>query len=595
MSWDARYFECSSKEEAAALGAQWFQCGEDCIVARMVREPAENRPGLALVLYGKTADDRAAAGNMDGMVRLQYTDGGVYAQIFPSLGRGKPLERPDAAKYIQRKGLSGLNTPALLPLLEAGMGMEKIAPPQEETLLGQDLELRITDDQMEAHGILLPPDPGGPTLDEEGMIQRLNAAGVVAGINKSALKYMLIEQKYGKTYTLAKGRRPVDGENGKIIFHFRRTLTAAPRVVDEKTDKVDYHTLDLFEPATQGQKLVERTLATPGTPGVKVTGEEIAPRPGKDVVLPRGKNLYYNDEKTIAYAQTSGMVQYERGAVNVQNVYVVRGNCDMSTGNIIFDGNVDIKGGVISGMTIRATGSVVVGGVVEGASIESGGDIVLKLGMQGMDRGSLTAAGDITAQFIERSLVQAGGNLTADAVMHSKISVGGVLTIKGKRGVLVGGTAKVAREAVVRSLGTQAHTATSLEVGVLPTTLGRVDFLRAELRRIDDEGEKLQKLRTYLEKTGVLDEARTKLYNSIGESEFVNAQTAAEYNLELERLTAEIEHASDGKVHVLETAYPGARIGIASAKFLVQKDIPYATFRYSEGEISYIPCEAGRG
>jgi len=331
-------------------------------------------------------------------------------------------------------------------------------------------------------------------------------------------------------------------------------------------------------------------VATPGEPGITVTGKETPAKPGRDVVLPRGRGVRYDDLKVNMYAETSGMVQYARGVISVSHVYTIRGNCDMSVGNIDFDGNVEIMGNIIAGMTIKATGNIVVGGVVEGATIDAGGDIVLRSGIQGMDRGKLISGGDITAQFIERCQVTAGGNVTADVILHSQLAVAGGLRVQGRRGSLVGGTTKVAREVIVGSLGSSAQASTQIEVGALPATRERIEFLRLEFRRLETEQNKLETLASYLEKAGQLDATRTKLYNSIGESRFQNAQFIQQYTEEAERLKDEVLNATDGKVHVLGTAYSGVRLAISSAWLKVERDIPFATFYYREGEIAYMPC-----
>ncbi len=72
-------------------------------------------------------------------------------------------------------------------------------------------------------------------------------------------------------------------------------------------------------------------------------------------------------------------------------------------GNINFPGDVEIKGNVISNLTVTATGNIEILGAVEAASIIAGKNIVLKTGIQGMDKGVLQAGGNITARFIERT------------------------------------------------------------------------------------------------------------------------------------------------------------------------------------------------
>lgn len=70
------------------------------------------------------------------------------------------------------------------------------------------------------------------------------------------------------------------------------------------------------------------------------------------------------------------------------NVLDISGDVDLNIGNIDFNGDVNITGNVITGVTIRAMGSIYIGGYVEGAVIKSNKDIVLNKGVNanGSDR-----------------------------------------------------------------------------------------------------------------------------------------------------------------------------------------------------------------
>lgn len=80
-----------------------------------------------------------------------------------------------------------------------------------------------------------------------------------------------------------------------------------------------------------------------------------------------------------------GHVSLVEGKVFVSDVYEVE-NVDLSTGNIDFEGSVQVNGNVSSNFVIRAGGNVIISGVVEGAYIEAGGNIIIARGMNGMAR-----------------------------------------------------------------------------------------------------------------------------------------------------------------------------------------------------------------
>src|SRR5437762_91037 len=71
-------------------------------------------------------------------------------------------------------------------------------------------------------------------------------------------------------------------------------------------------------------------------------------------------------------AQHDGGVQRVGGKLTVSKLYEVDGNVDFKVGNVDFDGRVTIKGDVLPGFNVKATGDVAITGMVENASIEAG-------------------------------------------------------------------------------------------------------------------------------------------------------------------------------------------------------------------------------
>ena len=131
------------------------------------------------------------------------------------------------------------------------------------------------------------------------------------------------------------------------------------------------------------------------------------------------------------YSEVSGHVSLTDGRVFVSDTYEVAADVDSSTGDIDYEGNVVVRGNVITGFTVKAKGDIEVYGVVEGAYIEAEGQIILRRGMQGMNKGILKANGNIITKFIENAEVIAGGYINTDSIMHSKVSAKGDIVVGG--------------------------------------------------------------------------------------------------------------------------------------------------------------------
>jgi len=588
-----KYITAESKEAAEARAAQYFKCAGSEITCEVISS-GEEGVGNWTLLAIKDATPAEKA-NTDAAAGIYYELDGVYLELYEQRGAGRPLDSQTLMQHLSRKKIEGLSVHTIQNLTGAGYGRGKIATAQKEYVYGEDLSAEILSGDMEARARLLPPEPGGSLLNLEVAKRILVAAGVTHGIDEKALSALLEAKDYGEPRVIAVATPAVNGEDGKLVFHFSTDeRTGRPREIG--CGRVDYRSLDLYVPVTEGQLLVTRSPATEGTAGMSVKGRELKQKPGKEAKLPRYKNVKVNDERTEMYSMCSGMVQFINNSVNVSSVYKVNGDCDLSVGNIDFDGSVHISGSVRSGHTIVATGGVIVGGTVEAATIFAGGNVEIKNGILGADKGKIEAGGSVTALYIERGTVIADGPITFDVSIHSHIESGGTLTAKGKRGAIIGGRAGSAGNIIANYIGAISNTRTEVVVGVVMRKRERIKTLEREIERLHNEMVKLDQLDAYLEKAKTKMDTNTwdKLSRSGAENRRVNEESLEDCNAEMAGLRYELEHATDGKVHVFDTAFSGTRIIIGANTYKVNDEISFATFRFKDGEIVYGPCELNK-
>lgn len=532
---------------------------------------------------------------MSALYNIAYEPDGVYLEINSQQGDGVNLEYNDFLGHLSRKKISSLNMKAVQRLNEQGEGRVQIAPAQAEFIYGEDLTISVGDNEMEAGVRLLAPERGGEVLALEKAKTKLQEAGIIHGVDESRLVEVLDKKDYGEPYVIAKATAPEDGEDGKLIFHFSTDeRTGRPREIGH--GRVDYRSLDLYVPVEEGQLLVSKTQPTEGMPGRSVRGMPIKQRPGKEVSLPRGKNTVVNEEKTEMAAAYAGMVEVISNVITVSNLYKISGDCDISVGNIDFDGSVQISGSVRSGHTVKATGSITVGGSVEGAALIAGGNVEVKGGMQGSGKGRIEAGGSVTIAYIEQGTIVADGPVKIDVSIHSIVETSSTLHALGKRGAVIGGKATAAGDIVANFIGALSNTKTEVEVGVMPRKRARIMVLEKELARLASDRIKLGQLDEYLNKSKATmpQERWEQLYESGIENRRINAEEETAFSEEIAGLRYDIEHATKSRVHVFQTAFSGSRISIGSSSFKVTDEISFATFRFSNGEVVYGPCEASR-
>jgi len=589
----AKYFTADSRETAEAEAIAYYACGKEALTVEIIcGDREEDKNWEILAIKGTPAETK----NMDAFFSVYYEADGVYLEIYPERGNGADLDRSALMLHLSRKKIVDLSISSVQAISEKGSGRAKIAMNQTEMIYGEDIAVSVTDDEHEATVRLLAPEPNGPPMEINAAKLKLTEAGVIHGIDEAALSGVLDAKEYGEPHVVARATPPADGEDGKLIFHFSTDArTGAP--VEIGGGRVDYRTLDLFIPVTEGELLVTKTDATEGMPGTSVKGSSIKQRPGKETTLPRGKNVSFNDERTEIHASCAGMVEYVNNAINVSNVYKINGDCDMGVGNIDFEGSVHITGSVRSGYVIKATDGINVGGGVEAAQLIAGGNVEVKGGMQGSGKGMIEAGGSVSVMYIEQGSIAADGPVTVDVSIHSRIETGSTLHAKGKRGAIIGGHVMAAGDIVANFIGALSNTKTEVEVGVMPRKRARIMALEKDMERLQSDKIKLDQLDAYLTKSkGSMDnETWTKLYNSGIENRRINEEEKKAYVQEIAALKEEMENATDSRVHVFETAFSGSRIVIGSSSYKISDEISYATFRYDDGEVVYGPCELIKG
>lgn len=590
MSKKTKLFSAAEEAEAVSQALDYFKCSENELYLTTLTEgnPLKDWLIFAVFINGDVSFD---ADSINAEFDLLFETDGVYFELYPAGKNGMKIVNDNVTSYIRRKGIESLDTDAVMNTLSAGFGRVKIAPPQEEVLLDEDIAVSFSKDNLEANIVFLPPDDGGEAITINKITDKAREAGVLHGLSILGIRTALKEKSYGPAYPIAKATMPVNGVDGTLTYHFnteRKTI----RPNEDESGHVDFRNLDLFERVKEGQLLMSRTLATAGTPGLTVTGDEIKAVPGKEANFPRTNNVVINEDKTEAYSQLNGYVKLSNGTVTVSDVYTVAGDCDLSVGNIDFDGNVVITGAVISGMVIKATGNVTVGGVVNDAEIIAGGNINLKLGIQGMGKGALTSGGSIVASFIERADVKASETVTADVILHSNVEAGHSLVLNGKRGNMMGGKACVGNVVTAKTIGGPSHVQTEIDVGIVPEKVARLKFLKEKLAGLDEGEKKIQQLEAYLSKAATItDDKRASIIKSIEDTRAQNAELSRNYSDEYNKLQYDADHATDGKVHCTVMAYPGMRLSIGSANYKVIEQTQAATFKYNDGSIVFIPCE----
>ncbi len=321
----------------------------------------------------------------------------------------------------------------------------------------------------------------GRGLESTEIIQALADAGVIKGIDKTALKKVIVLSNQlagGKSFTLpvAQGKDAINGKDAKFLplVEDVNQRVLAPQNSDSDQDKIDMRDFGDTVTVSENDPVMRRQPATNGESGFTVQGNILLPLPGQDTELVAGKGTYISPSNpNILLASTSGMPVFRNKTIDVENALCLN-NVSVATGHVKFKGNVVIRGDVEPGMIIRATGSVTVGGFIESADVQAQGSIEVGKGIightatEGEEKSCIVKSGRcIKANYAQYAELQAGEDISlAVHSMGNVIRCGRdliVLDEQENQGTLSGGFAKVGGKVVCLNLGVEGDTATIVE------------------------------------------------------------------------------------------------------------------------------------
>jgi len=425
----------------------------------------------------------------------------------------------------------------------------------------------------------------------------LYKAGVVEGIDEEKLKMMVRDKVANTPVMAAKATEPIDGSDARIEYLVHVTHKPQPRILEDGS--VDLKSYDLLVPIEEGQVLARKIRATDGTPGFTVRGRVIPAKRGKDVPFPRGKGTYVSEDGTELRASVSGSVMRDpRGNFIVERVYVVPKDVDYSTGNIDCAGEVRIKGDVLPGFSVTATGDIAIHGVIEGARVVSkNGSIMVKGGIHGKQHQAyVEAKKTVAARFIQEATVVAGENVMVSGhVLDSLVQAGKRVDVSSRKGQVINSLVRAGEEIVLRNLGAAKATKTdariedgSISPEEMKTRLGEIALMIAQLEeKLSAKAESLENVKASTALPVQSRMMKASLQKEIGKLQ----EKLNELKNEQARLKEIYARLCAGRVIVMDTAFQGARVSIAGLSEALTETVRRVEYYVDAGQLAVRPYD----
>ncbi|PHV13158.1 DUF342 domain-containing protein [Chitinimonas sp. BJB300] len=528
----------------------------------------------------------------------------LQANFDPKEGAKIP-DRPAFDSELAIKGWTGfyLDETAIAQFLEqAGVlaatpGAEPLAAIVGERRDGS-LKLDVSLDKMNVLLTLVAPQGGKSMADE--VRPAMQAQGIVFGIQEEALAATLAAGQ-GEQVLIAVGIPPQEGESAHFDSLIEALRAAHGHVEGEVAEDaaIDYHDLGNLLIIHAGTPLMRRTPAVLGVPGTDVFGISVPPKPVSDPPFSanlKGSAPAANDSNELV-ALIDGQPVPGSDGVDV-NPLVEADQIDIETGNVKFDGTVQVKGDVKAGMHIHARGDVVIGGTLEAAEIIAGGNVVVQGGIVGradvqtgaqgggVETATIRCEGSVQAKFVEHGVVEARGDILIErAVRQSELSAGHNVTVGASgSGHIMGGRVRAGLTVRTGTLGASSETPTHIQVGFDPYLNREKVSTEAQRKKKLEDFAKIRQLLDFLDhhpakgEGGVREKAEHTLAAIEGDIHTLDAT--------LLQLNAQMEVNDGAMVVVSKHVHAGVVIHIGQKHWEARDDGSGGSWRLDEhGEI----------
>ncbi len=513
----------------------------------------------------------------------------VLLTVHPRAEEDAPVSVTSIYGFFAARQLPWTNVRVIEQALDQATGLPVVVIP-DLLAAGKSaqLNLKVSADRMQAVASVTPA-VWGPELAVEDINRELRMSGIRFGIVPGVMEQIVAQQSAGREWIVAQGQAPVNGEDAYLVYRVNLDKsTLSPAFLPD--GRVDFRELDNIVNVEAGQLLAERVAPTAGKPGYTIFHEEIAPKPGRELVWPVGKGVEVINNQLLSIV--AGQVVHKRKKISVLPVFEVFGDVDYSIGNIKFVGNVVVRGSVKSGFNIDAEGDVKVAGWVDAANIKCTGSVIVSGGIQGQGRGVIEADGDVYCRFIENCNVSASESIiVGEDIMHSQVVAGRRIEVGGRKGLIVGGVVRATDSITCKVLGAALGTPTEVEVGINPMLFAQYGQLQGSLVKMEDELAKLrqglQGLQRLQQLQGTLPAEKRQLYDLTRAAYEQRSREIADGRSQLMALEEAIQSIRDAYIQVSDFVHPGVRVSIGKSVFFARDLLPGGIFRLNGPDIQY--------
>ncbi len=568
--------------DAISDGARFLKIKEEMLEFSLL---LEEKPNKTIRLYpssmfGPWSEDWDATygEDKDGSFSFDNRADGLYLLVHPPYGEGKFVVYEDVLLEIKKEGFIEIDNNVIKGLFKEYEEKHerkerdcKIGPRQYLSDVSKIIKIKIKEDGC-AEAIFYPPMIGGMLIDMDEVIKFIHNEGIVAGIDHNAIKDALVNERFKEPIIIVSPIPAKPGKDAELEYKIKpkEEITFSP----DSEGRVDFKELGLITSVKKGDVLVIKHPPLPGVSGKKITGEEIPSSPPKDISLPIGKNTKISDDGLSLIADVNGMVVFKKdGKLDIVPLYEVKGDVCLLSGNIHFPGNVIISGSVQEGFIVEVEGDIFIKEGIDGGIVKGGGRIEVGKGVR---KGNVKGK-TITCGFIENSYITGDFIQVKEAILHSDTLS---FDIKAKK--IIGGRIFAKDKVEVDEIKN-----TFVYLGRKPDVIAEIERLKEVLKKEKITFEKLSLY--FLQSKKYLDIKHIDML-SLDRKELLKGEYEKKKGelFEIVKRIKDLENMEvneEAAVFVKNKVYPGTRINILNANFLVLEEKGASLFRLEKGKV----------
>ncbi|KQL34275.1 DUF342 domain-containing protein [Psychrobacillus sp. FJAT-21963] len=395
----------------------------------------------------------------------------------------------------------------------------------------------------------------------------------------------------GKPYIVATGLHPKKGADAQITY-----LQQAEKKPEIKEDgKADYFDMNFLVEIKEGSWLGEKIPPRKGIDGINIFGQEIAASMGEDLPLKYDPQTAYEVEevgKTVLRSKTNGVIGEVNGALTVQKHLVIDGDVGLETGNLKFDGSIQVKGTVMPGYSIVASGDISIeakDGVNAAELIKSTeGDVFIKGGIFGKDVTKVEAFRNIFIKHANECSLEAKENVHIGLYSLGSTVFGNEIILDERKGKIIGGKAIAINSITTAYSGNNLERKTELIVqGIDRKILTENAKIKAEeLMKLQNESTKLNATVSQLHQfKDTMSKEQIAVYEQTKQKYNVLQANMKDLDIEIQRILKMLRQTTDYFINITKEASPGTIIQISNKSSLLTKSTK-GKFKLENGELN---------